>query len=84
MIFEMLLLPLWHVYQGYINFALYLPLYRPSRLGLGSNGRQGYRYKNGDTKKPHIFSIELNNKCLMIVVLYISNIILKTDKITIR
>ena len=35
------LLPLWHVYQGYVNVALYLPLHRPSRLELGSNGRQG-------------------------------------------
>lgn len=41
---------------------------------------KGYRYKNGDTKKLHIFSIELSNKCLMIVVLYISNIILKQIK----
>ena len=47
-------------------------------LGSGSavTDGKGDRYKNGDTKKPHIFSIELNNKCLMIVVLYISNIIL--------
>ena len=30
-----------HVYQGYVNIALYLPPHRPSRLELGSNGRQG-------------------------------------------
>ena len=30
-----------HVYQGYVNVALYLPPHRPSRLELGSNGLQG-------------------------------------------
>ena len=60
---------------------LYIYLHT-DRLGSGSavTDGKGDRYKNGDTKKPHIFSIELNYKCLMIVVLYISNIILKQIK----